>query len=716
MKKTYKRFLKRPMRAWSFCAASCLCGISTTLAQETAPATEKPEKSEEPVKKESEYRNWFDVSVGHNFVSGKESTFQERHGTPANQTFGGVSDFHYEQDVGKKGLFEVDGRGIFDNHDYSLRLNIQNPDIGYLRGGYQEFRTYYDGSAGYLPLIDRQFTLYNEDFFVDRGEFWLEGGLTLPNRPEFTFRYSHQFREGQKDSTSWGDTSLGLPAGQSRNIVPSFLDIDEERDIFQLDASHTLANTHFGAGLRYEIDQEENSRNMRRSPLQPADRYLTQREDVDTDLFNVHAFQETRFSDEILFTTGYSFTTLDTDLGGSRIYGADYDSIYDPLFARRQQRDEGFFDLAGGSRVDQHVMNLNFMLTPWENFTIVPSLRAELQEQEGLATVQETNVGAPPALASVIESIENTRTRDFVDVSEGLEVRYTGITNWVLYARAELLEGDGSLKEISNELDDNSVRTVVERDTDSSRFTQKYIVGANWYPARQVNLAAQYYFKSRKNDYDHLIDTTTNAPPSGDRYPAFIRDQDFDTHDLNFRITWRPFSTLTFITRYDFQLSTINSRMDFLSEVQSAEATTHIFGESITWVPWSRLYLQAGVNYAIDNLDTPADDQVPGLVQRSDNNYINGTATAGFVLTEKTDLQASYFVYYSNNYDDNSAVSTPYLASAEEHGITGTVIHRFTPAQQLTVKYGWFTNSDKTYGGRNDYEAHMIHASYRYRF
>lgn len=436
------------MRAWSFCAASCLCGISTTLAQETAPATEKPEKSEEPVKKESEYRNWFDVSVGHNFVSGKESTFQERHGTPANQTFGGVSDFHYEQDVGKKGLFEVDGRGIFDNHDYSLRLNIQNPDIGYLRGGYQEFRTYYDGSAGYLPLIDRQFTLYNEDFFVDRGEFWLEGGLTLPNRPEFTFRYSHQFREGQKDSTSWGDTSLGLPAGQSRNIVPSFLDIDEERDIFQLDASHTLANTHFGAGLRYEIDQEENSRNIRRSPLQPADRYLTQREDVDTDLFNVHAFQETRFSDEILFTTGYSFTTLDTDIGGSRIYGADYDSIYDPLFARRQQRDEGFFDLAGGSRVDQHVMNLNFMLTPWENFTIVPSLRAELQEQEGLATVQETNVGAPPALASVIESIENTRTRDFVDVSEGLEVRYTGITNWVLYARAELLEGDGSLKEI----------------------------------------------------------------------------------------------------------------------------------------------------------------------------------------------------------------------------------------------------------------------------
>jgi len=44
------------------------------------------------------------------------------------------------------------------------------------------------------------------------------------------------------------------------------------------------------------------------------------------------------------------------------------------------------------------------------------------------------------------------------------------------------------------------------------------------------------------------------------------------------------------------------------------------------------------------------------------------------------------------------------------------VIHHFTPDQQLMVKYGWFTNSDTTSGGRNDYEAHMIYSSYRYLF
>src|SRR6185295_4932134 len=127
-----------------------------------------------------------------------------------------------------------------------------------------------------------------------------------------------------------------------------------------------------------------------------------------------------------------------------------------------------------------------------------------------------------PGFVPTIDALENTRERGFLDVSEGLEMRYTGVTNWVFYARGEWLEGDGTLKEVSNELDDNAVNVVVQRDTDSSRFTQKYVAGANWYPLRQVNLAGQYYFKSRKNDYDHTLDSTANDLASGNRYPAYI--------------------------------------------------------------------------------------------------------------------------------------------------------------------------------------------------
>ena len=293
-----------------------------------------------------------------------------------------------------------------------------------------------------------------------------------------------------------------------------------------------------------------------------------------------------------------------------------------------------------------------------------------------------------------------------------MEVRYTGFTNWVVYARGEWLQGDGTLEERETEAETG----LVLRDTDSSRFTQKYAMGANWYPRRNLNLAVQYYYKSRKNDYDHDVDSTSNLPDSGNRYPAFIRAQDFTTHDVNFRITARPLSTLTLVSRYDFQLSTIDSRMDHLKEVESGEITTHIFGESISWTPISRLFLQGNFNYVINRAETPANDLPADVIQRSDNDYIDANFMAGYALTAKTDLQAQYFLYYSDNYSDNSAVSVPYNTSIEQHGVTATIIHRFTSAMQWTLRYGWTTYKDKLYGGKTDYESHMLFSSFRYRF
>ena len=156
--------------------------------------------------------------------------------------------------------------------------------------------------------------------------------------------------------------------------------------------------------------------------------------------------------------------------------------------------------------------------------------------------------------------------------------------------------------------------------------------------------------------------------------------------------------------------------MDNLSPQQSGKITTHIFSESLTWTPINRLYIQGSLNYVIDRGETPAQTDFGSFIQRSDNDYIDGSVTVGYALTQKTDLQARYFIYYADNYADNSAVSVPYNTSAEEHWITGTVIHRLSKAMQVTFTYGWNSYVDKLYGGRNDYEAHMLFSSFKYRF
>jgi len=695
--------------------------ISSLLlaAQETAKAPEENKPAEEP-----EYNNWITLGVGSTFIDGDKAQYMQRHQIPKGP-FGGVEDFHWEKLVGKKGIFQLDGRGIFDNHDYSIRVELSDPDVGFLRAGYTEFRTWYDGNAGFFPQNGQWFSLYDNELHIDRGQAWFEGGLTLPDKPQFTFRYAHEFRKGQKDSTEWGDTTLTGGFG-TRHIVPTFLDIDEERDIFAGDIKHTLGKTDVGLGVRYEIIDNDNSRNIHRQPgeLIPAppalpagpDRYVTQKEELQEDMFNVHGFAATRFNEKVMLTLGGSFTTLDTDISGSRIYGSSYDAVYDPLFARRQFLDAGFLDLAGGAQMKQYVANLNLMVTPLDNLAIVPSLRVEKNDLTGTASYIDTNVSAAPALTPLTLELFNAADSGFLEVTESLEARYTGIRDWSFYARGEWSQSDGNQTESSTEVVSGAVSLF--RDTDWRRFNQKYVVGANWYPLNRLNFGAQYYHKIHDYDYDHFLDSTSNAPTAADRYPAFLTDQNFQTDDMNVRATWRPFNTLTLVTRYDFQLSTVDTKADFLNNQQSAEITTHIISQSISWTPLARLYFEASASYALDGTDTPAPEVLGSnqVVLNAENDYWNVSGLVGYALDNKTDLQAQYFYYRANNYIDNSTFGQPYGAGAEEHAVTASIARQISKAVRVTLKYGFFRNRDETSGGHNDYDAHLVLASMQYRF
>lgn len=717
MKKSLRRQRRQAqtLRIGAALLSSCVVPW-TGRAAEVAPVgsgADKPALEKKEAESAGDYRNWFDVSVGGTFTRRDDAQFQQRYGLPRD-AFGGVEDFHWERDIGKTGLFKIDGRGIFDAHDYKVRLELSDPDKGYVRAGYEEFRTWYDPSGGFFPRTGAWFSLFDDAHALDRGQAWFEAGLTLPDRPQITFRYSHQFRDGQKDSLVWGDSvQPGLPAAtNTRGIIPAFWDIDEVRDTFTLDVTHALGKTDLGAGVRYELADNDNSRNMRRRAGEAADRFLTQREGIEVDMFNAHAFTETRLHERVLFTTGYSFTTLDSDITGSRIYGPDYDPIYDPTFARRQFRDEGFLNLHGGSQLREHVVNLNFLFTPWDHVSIVPAVRVQRQDLEGVSEFLETNIGAAPTLRASQEELMVSSDRGLLDVAESLEARYTGFTNWVLYARGHWSQGQGNQEEREMVLETGAID--IFRDTDFDRFTQKYSVGANWYPLRRLNFAAQYYHKIRQDDFDHDEDSTINT--TGNTYPAFITTHDFETDDVNFRMTWRPFTRLTLVSRYDFQVSTVDMAGGALKTIESSEVKAHILSQSITWSPLDRIYLQGSVNYVWDETDTPADDIVPGLVLDYDNSYWNASGAVGYALDNKTDLQAQYLYYRADNYEDNSALTQPFGADAEEHGVTATITRRIRPNLRWNAKYGFFTNRDKTSGGHNNYDAHLVYSSMQYLF
>ena len=298
-------------------------------------------------------------------------------------------------------------------------------------------------------------------------------------------------------------------------------------------------------------------------------------------------------------------------------------------------------------------------------------------------------------------------------MQERLDIHYSGVTNWIFYARGEWTEGDGNLKETGG----MGITPPIQRNTDDSHFLQKYSLGARWYPARWLTIDAGGYYKSSDYDYDHLLDSTTNF---ANRYPAYLVMQNFDTYDGNVRLTLRPRHNITLVGRYEYQFSTVHTKPGqsyLLPEVESSEMTSHILALNATWIPWSRLYLQAGGNYVLSETKTPSSN--PTFTQTildAQNNYWTVNANAGFVVDDRTDLNVGYFYYRADNYDANYTQGVSLGAGAEEHGITATISRRISRNMRLMLRYAHYCYTDETYGGNTDYDAHVLFSSLQYRF
>ena len=626
------------------------------------------------------YDNWIELGGGSWFPSGNNKQFQQGQRTQ-NDVFGGIEDFHYLRDLGKDVLFQMDGRAIFDNRDYRLSIDVEKPDLGYLKFDYEQFRTWYNGDAGYYPPTDQWYPYGDDALGLDRGELSFEAGLTLDNAPKVLFRYTHRYREGDKSSTKWGVVSPdpSNPTGVRRYLTPSIYNIDETVDIFELDATHQIKATGLGAGARYEMGDLENTLNSTGVDALNTAQPSTQREGTTYDLLNVHAFTETWIKQNLLFSSGFLFTDLDNDYSGSRNNTGVPGNL-------------NYTGLNGGSRLQEYTLNLNLMAQPWTHFSIVPSVR--VQKEDWDANSSGLDGTAVPFAAS--------SNGDALDVSERLELRYTGMTNWVFYGRGEWTQGDGKLNE------NGGLSTpVYNRETDDGRFFQKYVIGANWYPLRRVGVDAQYYYKQHHYDYDHSVAD-----------PAYFVLQNFNTHDANVRLTLRPNTRITLVTRYDFQYNTINTQPDVtsgLGDTQASQTTSHIIAQNISWTPWSRLFLQVGFNYVLSDTVTPASESTQSILD-AQNNYWTLNFSSGFALTEKTDLHAGYFFYNADNYDDNSAVGLPYGAGATEHGVTCGVSHRLRENIRLNLRYGFAKYEDEPSGGNLDYDSHLVYGSIQYRF
>ncbi|HWC58212.1 MAG TPA: hypothetical protein VHC44_00855, partial [Verrucomicrobiae bacterium] len=303
------------------CWASLFAGGAVLAADTNTPPAKAEAPKTEPVLKPAEYfeggtksyNNWVEFSGGEFFFNGNKPQFQQQQKTQR-RGFGGLEDLHYTTQVDKTTTFTVDARAIADNNDYKLKLDLTREKLGYVRLSYTEFGTWYNGDGGFDPASGAYFARKGDAMEVDRGEFTLEAGLTMEKKPEVRFKYTHAFRDGDKSSTSWGITH---PDGVTKGLSPSFYDINERRDSFEIDVKHHILKSDVGVGFSYETGKLDDSLKITQAPGEPAQQKITDQQNTGYDAFNANAFTETWFKEKLFFTTGFSFSDLDNDFSGS---------------------------------------------------------------------------------------------------------------------------------------------------------------------------------------------------------------------------------------------------------------------------------------------------------------------------------------------------------------------------------------------------------------
>ncbi|KAF5407948.1 MAG: hypothetical protein Udaeo2_18790 [Candidatus Udaeobacter sp.] len=376
------------------------------------------------------------------------------------------------------------------------------------------------------------------------------------------------------------------------------------------------------------------------------------------------------------------------------------------------------------AQVKENLFNANLFWMPLETLVVLTGFRYthENSDADSFFLAEEPERNTPPFTPTNPEGgfhygppepANGARTSDYDLFAQRLELRYTGIKDWLFYVEGEWEEEYGHVNEFQ------TIDEVEPLDKNTNALGQKYTIGFNWYPMMRLNFSGQYFH--RIASYDENIITAD--------FPRLL-NQDWNIDDFNIRMTFRPkiptcLGTLSLVTRYDFVHTDIDGQWFFdgetFAEEETGEIKRHVISESLTWNPLARFYLQASFSYVLNQTDTPANniELVPNAgatVVNFRNDYWTVTSGIGYIIDDKTNFYSDFSFYCANDYFKNAAVAVPYGLGATEYTASATLTRQLTKQTSLLLRYGYFNYRDVTSGGHNNYRAHSLYSGLQIRF
>ena len=631
-------------------------------------------------------------------VNGNRSNFREIEGiTPG--AGGGVEHFHLEEHLAGDKTFSAEGRALFPENDFQIKLALQKTDLGFVRAGFEQWRRYYNDTGGYYrPFAIPGFQL-DRDLHLDIGRVWIDFGLTLPNVPTMIVGYEYQYKQGDKSMLTWGNVG-------DKNIYPSAKNIDEQVHIAKFDLTHEFSGWHLEDSARVELYSQKTIQGDLLGPnLQEENRQ------GGSHIEGMNVFRlERQVTENWLLSGGYLYSRFEGDASFSI---TTLDAVGVPTAGNFWSSDVLLL------KREAHVFSGASLFQPIDGLSVSVGFQAEWQRQHGAGNIRldEGNPNVPEDFHLLPATLRSDLDKSLTMENVGL--RYTKIPFTVLFAEARFEQeaiGQYEQEDTGSIAGSPHAADAFLRNTDATNDRRDGRVGFNTSPWRWFGLSAHYRNRSSDSDYDHLLDlrgdpntallTTNNA------YSAFIRRRQIDTDEVETKLALRPANWLRATITYQRIESDYSTTTDPVpggtvpESLLAGKQEQNRYGLGLTVNPFQRFYFSGTFTYS----DSRTVTGQYGSVVRYKGNIYSVVASANYNLNAATAFHCAYS-FSDADYGRSNFEGVPLGLTYTRHGVLAGVSRRLTLNLTSTLRYGFYRYLEPTSGSINDYTAHGIFAT-----
>lgn len=600
---------------------------------------------------------------------------------------------------------ELGGRALPDPNDLGGLLSFRKEGLGFARAEFSEFRKYYDGTGGVYHFFNTlQANETDKELALDIGSFSVETGLTVEGWPELSFLYDRHSKDGAKSRLTWTSVKEGAT---TRNIGPSWQDVDEVTDSFALKAGHTLAGFELTGEqswefVRADFTREEKSlsttatasdRKIRRQDQQPESDLLTT---------SLNA-QRNFLGEKLFFSAGYRFSHMDN---------REFETIIETNeagTATNFSNPKQIRDARADNDYDAHTWVNSLALAPWKWFSVISRLKAEVVRRESSssypADAAPNSAGGSAPNGVIDQRVVSLNETKAVRFGEALSLRFTGLPRTALYAETELEQAQARVAEDRKDLLGPNAGETFNRFTitDMDRFHAA--LGGQTSPCRYVSATSQISYRRNNNDYDDQRETD---PTGSTARSAFFDGQRVETKEWSSRLSFKPHPRLHPSLRYQLRDDDFATRVEAEPIVKTG-TLSHIVTADLSWQASEKLLGTASFSRQTASVTTPARAAAAAGNTPTFNVDVNTwLLSADCAATSKLTFTGTAQYTWADNFNDFSDTGLPLGVESEQVDLTGRLTVAFGKDASVSAEYGFFHYRANSSAEAGDYDAHRI--------